>query len=103
MEKKEDEAQSQSNVPAPPPVPPPAPPAEQPKTEEVKTFEEGQSISGLVREDLVKELMEMGFAKVLCEKALYLTGNSSADKAVDWIEKHQQDKDFLEELRIVGY
>jgi uncharacterized UBP type Zn finger protein len=35
--------------------------------------ESGQSISGMVDQSLVSQLMEMGFSKAVSEKALFLT------------------------------
>jgi uncharacterized UBP type Zn finger protein len=34
---------------------------------------EGQSISGMVNQDEVKQIMEMGFSKAVAEKALFMT------------------------------
>ena len=75
---------------------------EEAKKEEVKKFEEGIPISGFVKKEWVDELMMMGFSKAVSEKALYLTGVKGTNQAVEWIEKHQQDPDYEEELRIVG-
>lgn len=77
---------------------------EEKKMEEgdVKDFSQGISISSLVNQELVNQLTSCGFSKVVSEKSLYLTGGKSVDKAMDWIEAHQQDPDFEEELRIVG-
>ena len=72
------------------------------KMEDVKVFDQGMSISGLVKKELVDMLIACGFSKTVSEKALYLTGGTSTDKAMDWVEQHQLDKDFEEELRIVG-
>lgn len=44
--------------------------------------------------------MEMGFSKVVCEKALLLTQAKSIDPALDWIAEHSSDPDFEEELQI---
>lgn len=48
--------------------------------------------------------MEMGFSKVVCEKALFLTQDkgSTVESALDWIYSHNNDADFEEELLIVG-
>ncbi|CAG9315848.1 unnamed protein product [Blepharisma stoltei] len=64
--------------------------------------EEGQSISGMVNQSLVQTLKEMGFSTTVCEKSLFLTGNNSVESAFEWINEHQNDPDFEEELRIVG-
>jgi len=44
----------------------------------------------------------MGFSTAVCEKALFLTGGSTVEAAFDWINEHQNDPDFEEELKIVG-
>jgi len=72
------------------------------KKEEGMDYSQGTSISSFVNKDLVQQLLDCGFSKVVSEKALYLTGNNSVDKAMDWISEHQEDADFQEELRIVG-
>lgn len=59
-------------------------------------------ISDKVNQAFAAELQGMGFTKEVSEKALFLTQNSSLEAAMNWIEEHQGDPDFLEELRIVG-
>jgi uncharacterized UBP type Zn finger protein len=76
---------------------------EEAKKEEAKKQEEGKPISDMVNQAFAAELMAMGFSKAVSEKALFLTGNTATDKAIEWIEGHQQDPDFEEELRIVGW
>jgi uncharacterized UBP type Zn finger protein len=48
--------------------------------------------------------MEMGFSKIVSEKALFMTlgEGGTTEKALDWISAHSDDADFNEELRIVG-
>lgn len=46
--------------------------------------------------------MDMGFSKNVSEKSLFLTQNASLENAMEWIDKHSEDADFEEELRIVG-
>lgn len=48
--------------------------------------------------------MEMGFTKAVSEKALFFTLSSggTTEKAMEWIDQHQEDVDFNEELKIVG-
>jgi len=70
---------------------------------QVASANKGKNVSELVDKKLVEILMGCGFPKVVCEKALYLTDNDSEDKAMDWIEKHQQDSDFDDELFIIEY
>jgi uncharacterized UBP type Zn finger protein len=69
--------------------------------EEVKKELEGQSISNHVNQELVKQLLEMGFSKNASEKALFMKKNI-LEASVEWIYEHQNDPDFEEELRIVG-
>lgn len=72
------------------------------KKEDGGDYSQGMSIGSFVNQDLMKQLLDCGFSKTVGEKALYLTGNNSVDKAMDWIAEHQEDPDFEEELRIVG-
>jgi uncharacterized UBP type Zn finger protein len=65
------------------------------------TQSEGKSITEYVKADVVTQLMEMGFSKAVSEKACFFT-QSILEKALEWIEEHQKDPDFEEELRIVG-
>lgn len=75
---------------------------EVPASEQNTTESEGQSISSMVNQTSVQSLKEMGFSTAVCEKALFLTGNSSVEAAFEWINEHQNDPDFEEELRVVG-
>ena len=43
----------------------------------------------------------MNFSKNVSEKAIFLTGNHSVEKALNWIEKNSYEPDFEEELKIV--
>lgn len=73
-------------------------------TEEQKPQEEtaqGQSISSMVNAGHVNQIVEMGFSKVVAEKALFLT-QAGVEKAMDWINEHMDDEDFNEELVIVA-
>ena len=56
---------------------------EQPQKEEA-----GESISGYVNQEYVKQLMEMGFSKIVAEKALFMTlsHGGTTDTAMGWIE-----------------
>jgi uncharacterized UBP type Zn finger protein len=62
---------------------------------------EGDSISSHVKQDVVAQLVEMGFSKNVAEKACFFN-QSILEKSIEWIYEHQQDPDFEEELRIVG-
>jgi uncharacterized UBP type Zn finger protein len=44
----------------------------------------------------------MGFPKQVAEKSLFLTQNKGVEGAMAWIDAHQEDADYLEELQIVG-
>lgn len=55
-----------------------------PNPEEVKTF---------VNQDLLKQLMEMGFSELRSEKALYLRDNN-LEHAVAWLGDHSEDADI---------
>jgi len=47
---------------------------------------------------LFNALKEMGFPENRITKALILTGNASVDKAMDWINEHQDDEDIDDPL-----
>lgn len=51
------------------------------------------------------QLMEMGFSKIVAEKALFMNMSKQGDavsNALEWISEHSEDPDFHEELKIVG-
>ena len=74
------------------------------KLEEKKEVkQEGKSISNFVNKELVDNLVQSGFPQAVAEKAIFLTGNKNIDDAITWIENHQYDSDYLEELRIIEY
>ncbi len=62
---------------------------------------EGDSIAGYVKQDVVSQIVEMGFSRTVAEKACFFT-QSNLENAINWIYEHQNDPDFEEELRIVG-
>lgn len=62
---------------------------------------EGESISGLVNQDVAKQLIEMGFSKNVAEKACFMN-KSNLEASIEWIYEHQNEPDFEEELRMVG-
>jgi uncharacterized UBP type Zn finger protein len=43
----------------------------------------------------------MGFSKIVAEKSLFLTLNKSIQSCLDYIENHNNDADFEEELFII--
>jgi uncharacterized UBP type Zn finger protein len=65
---------------------------------------QGESISGYVNQEYAKQLIEMGFSKIVAEKALFMTlaQGGTTEKALEWIDQHSEDADFNEELKIVG-
>lgn len=69
-----------------------------------KVQHEGKSISQFVSQANVAILVEMGFGKDACEKALFMTQKQGAtvEAAMEWITQHQDDPDFNEALLIVG-
>lgn len=72
-------------------------------SEEAKPEEEkpvGQSISSMVNQGHTNQIMEMGFTKIVAEKALFMT-QAGVEKAMDWINDHMEDEDFNEELVVV--
>lgn len=69
--------------------------------EKDKNQPEGEPISGLVNQELVKTLMEMGYSKTVSEKSLFLN-QQNVDKALEWIYENQEQPDFEEELRLMG-
>jgi uncharacterized UBP type Zn finger protein len=49
--------------------------------------------------------MEMGFTKIVAEKALFINlakPGEAVGNALEWISEHSEDPDFNEELKIVG-
>ncbi|KAL2802289.1 hypothetical protein BJX63DRAFT_415456 [Aspergillus granulosus] len=48
--------------------------------------------------DLLGQLLGMGFPEVRCEKALYLTGNSDMEAAMNWLLSHMDDPDVDEPI-----
>ncbi|RDW74752.1 ubiquitin-specific protease UBP14 [Aspergillus mulundensis] len=48
--------------------------------------------------DLLDQLIVMGFPRARCEKALYFTGNSDVETAMNWLISHIDDQDIDEPL-----
>jgi len=67
-------------------------PVEKKEGEQPPAEEEGQSISGMVNQDICKELEAMGFSKNTREKALLMTGNASIEQALEWLDQHKEDQ-----------
>jgi hypothetical protein len=70
-------------------------PAEDTPVEEEQP--KGKPIGPLVNQEFVSIIMEMGFTKPVAEKSLLFTANQSVEAAMDWIQQHQEDADFLVE------
>mmetsp|Transcript_18011 Transcript_18011/g.30672 ORF Transcript_18011/g.30672 Transcript_18011/m.30672 type:complete len:128 (+) Transcript_18011:179-562(+) len=53
---------------------------------------------------MVDMIVEMGYTKNVAEKSLFLTlsKGQSVENALEWIQDHQEDPDFFEQLFIVG-
>lgn len=51
-------------------------------------------IKEMINQDLLKQVMEMGFTEVRSEKALYKTDNASLEHAVNWLAEHAEDADI---------
>lgn len=58
------------------------------EAESPQPVQEGQSISGYVNQEYAKQLIEMGFSKIVAEKALFFTLQSggTTEKALEWID-----------------
>lgn len=53
-------------------------------------------------ESALQTLQDMGFPEVRCIKALYHTGNSDADTAMNWLFSHMEDADIDIPLKLEG-
>lgn len=47
-----------------------------------------------VNQDLLKQIMEMGFSELRAEKALYQTDNAGMEYAINWLAEHAEDADI---------
>lgn len=47
-----------------------------------------------IDENIVAQLVEMGFAREGCRRAVYNTGNSGVEAAMGWVMDHMEDADF---------
>lgn len=54
----------------------------------------------VANEQAVEQLMSMGFPKNRCDRALYATGNSDANSAMEWLFGHMEDPDIDDPLVI---
>ncbi|KAI9999721.1 hypothetical protein NQD34_011564 [Periophthalmus magnuspinnatus] len=60
------------------------------------------SPSPVLDESTVSQLCEMGFPLEACRKAVYYTGNSGIDAAMNWVMTHMDDPDFASPLVLPG-
>uniref|UniRef100_A0A8C0H4G0 Ubiquitin carboxyl-terminal hydrolase n=1 Tax=Chelonoidis abingdonii TaxID=106734 RepID=A0A8C0H4G0_CHEAB len=56
----------------------------------------------MLDESVIIQLVEMGFPMDACRKAVYYTGNSGAEAAMNWIMSHMDDPDFANPLVLSG-
>jgi PUB domain len=61
----------------------------------------GESISAHVNQALVEQIVQAGYTKDCAEKGLFMTQNATVEAAIQWLEQHKGDPDFLEPLFIV--
>uniref|UniRef100_A0A672HH87 Ubiquitin carboxyl-terminal hydrolase n=1 Tax=Salarias fasciatus TaxID=181472 RepID=A0A672HH87_SALFA len=61
-----------------------------------------QSVSPVLDDSTVSQLCEMGFPLEACRKAVYYTGNTGIDAAMNWIMSHMDDPDFSAPLVMPG-
>uniref|UniRef100_A0A093VLV7 ubiquitinyl hydrolase 1 n=1 Tax=Talaromyces marneffei PM1 TaxID=1077442 RepID=A0A093VLV7_TALMA len=52
--------------------------------------------------ELVQQLASMGFSQVRCENALYATGNSDLESAMNWLLAHLDDPDIDKPVSVSG-
>lgn len=63
---------------------------------------QGQSISGMVNQQEVTMLMDMGFSRNVAEKAIFMVQGAGVERAMEWIENNRESPDFEEALMMVG-
>lgn len=59
---------------------------------------ETESDAFIPNQATLDQLLSMGFPKVRCEKALYATGNSDPEVAMNWLFAHMEDPDIDQPL-----
>ena len=57
---------------------------------------DGDQPAVIIDEATVSQLMEMGFARDGCRRAVYNTGNSGVESAMAWVMDHMADPDFAD-------
>ncbi|KAJ1122418.1 hypothetical protein NDU88_000905 [Pleurodeles waltl] len=58
--------------------------------------------SPMLDESVIIQLVEMGFPMEACRKAVYYTGNSGVEAAMNWVMSHMDDPDFANPLVLPG-
>uniref|UniRef100_A0A8C8ESK2 Ubiquitin carboxyl-terminal hydrolase n=1 Tax=Oncorhynchus tshawytscha TaxID=74940 RepID=A0A8C8ESK2_ONCTS len=61
-----------------------------------------QSVSPVLDDSTVSQLCEMGFPLEACRKAVYYTGNTGIDGAMNWVMGHMDDPDFSAPMVLPG-
>ncbi|XP_074752019.1 ubiquitin carboxyl-terminal hydrolase 5 isoform X6 [Athene noctua] len=56
----------------------------------------------MLDESVIIQLVEMGFPMDACRKAVYYTGNSGVEAAMNWVMSHMDDPDFANPLVLPG-
>ncbi|XP_078507651.1 ubiquitin carboxyl-terminal hydrolase 5 isoform X4 [Lissotriton helveticus] len=56
----------------------------------------------MLDESVIIQLVEMGFPMEACRKAVYYTGNSGVEAAMNWVMSHMDDPDFANPLVLPG-
>lgn len=59
-----------------------------------------QGVEGVVKREVVEEVMKQGHSQLIAEKAVILSGNTTAEAALAWIKEHEKDADFSEPIII---
>uniref|UniRef100_A0A8C7HSG9 Ubiquitin carboxyl-terminal hydrolase n=1 Tax=Oncorhynchus kisutch TaxID=8019 RepID=A0A8C7HSG9_ONCKI len=59
-------------------------------------------LSPVLDDSTVSQLCEMGFPLEACRKAVYYTGNTGIDAAMNWVMGHMDDPDFSSPLVLPG-
>uniref|UniRef100_A0A671T2S1 Ubiquitin carboxyl-terminal hydrolase n=1 Tax=Sinocyclocheilus anshuiensis TaxID=1608454 RepID=A0A671T2S1_9TELE len=59
-------------------------------------------LSPVLDDSTVSQLCEMGFPLEACRKAVYYTGNTGIDAAMNWVMGHMEDPDFSAPLVLPG-
>lgn len=72
----------------------------QPGEEELPDLEEQPRNVPQIDENVVEQLAGMGFPINGCRRAVYKTGNTGVEAAMNWIFEHQSDADFHEPLQV---